>query len=84
MSDGENWRMGSVAFNRNCDITLWSAACSATWNLGTNSAFALGRRKTTENPKHEDRLHIFKTSVPASQRTLHDSVVFIVRIIRNT
>jgi hypothetical protein len=24
-------------------------ACSATWNLGTNSAFALGSRKTTEN-----------------------------------
>jgi hypothetical protein len=24
-------------------------ACSATWNLGTNSAFALGPRKTTEN-----------------------------------
>jgi hypothetical protein len=24
-------------------------ACSATWNLGTNSVFALGIRKTTEN-----------------------------------
>jgi hypothetical protein len=24
-------------------------ACSAMWNLGTNSAFALGPRKTTEN-----------------------------------
>jgi hypothetical protein len=24
-------------------------ACSATWNLGTNSAFALGPRKPTEN-----------------------------------
>jgi hypothetical protein len=24
-------------------------ACSATWSLGTNSAFALGSRKTTEN-----------------------------------
>jgi hypothetical protein len=24
-------------------------ACSATWNLGTNSTFALGPRKTTEN-----------------------------------
>jgi hypothetical protein len=24
-------------------------ACGATWNLGTNSAFALGPRKTTEN-----------------------------------
>jgi hypothetical protein len=25
------------------------SACSATWNLGANSAFALGPRKTTEN-----------------------------------
>jgi hypothetical protein len=24
-------------------------ACSATWNLGANSAFALGPKKTTEN-----------------------------------
>jgi hypothetical protein len=24
-------------------------ACSATWNMGTNSVFALGPRKTTEN-----------------------------------
>jgi hypothetical protein len=36
---------------RNFDITNRRAACeacSATWNLGTNSAFALGSRKTTE------------------------------------
>jgi hypothetical protein len=34
-------------------FNIWRAAweaCSATWNLGTNSAFALGPRKTTENP----------------------------------
>jgi hypothetical protein len=38
-----------------CDISnatigraAWEA-CSATWNLGTNSAFALGPRKITEN-----------------------------------
>jgi hypothetical protein len=33
-------------------ITIGTAACEAyraTWNLGTNSAFALGSRKTTEN-----------------------------------
>jgi hypothetical protein len=37
---------------RNFDVTSgWSAceACSATWNLSTNSAFALGSRKSTEN-----------------------------------
>jgi hypothetical protein len=37
---------------RNFDITNGRAACEAsraTWNLGTNSAFALGSRKTTEN-----------------------------------
>jgi hypothetical protein len=37
---------------RNFDITNGRAACescSATWNLGTNSAFAQGSRKTTEN-----------------------------------
>jgi hypothetical protein len=30
-------------------------ACSATWSLGTNSAFALGPRKTTENLDRVDR-----------------------------
>jgi hypothetical protein len=30
-------------------------ACSATWNLGTNSAFAVGPRKTTENLDRVDR-----------------------------
>jgi hypothetical protein len=37
---------------RNFEITIGRAACEAcraTWNLGTNSAFALGPRKTTEN-----------------------------------
>jgi hypothetical protein len=28
---------------------LHEKLCSATWNLGTNSAFAVGPRKTTEN-----------------------------------
>jgi hypothetical protein len=34
------------------NVTIGRAAweeCSATWNLGTNSAFALGPMKTTEN-----------------------------------
>jgi hypothetical protein len=34
------------------NVTIGRAAwepCSATWNLGTNSAFALGPRKTAEN-----------------------------------
>jgi hypothetical protein len=37
---------------RNFDVNNGRAACeacSATWNLGTSSAFALGPRKTTEN-----------------------------------
>jgi hypothetical protein len=35
------------------NVTIGRAACeacSATWNLGTKSAFALGPRKTKENP----------------------------------
>jgi hypothetical protein len=34
------------------NVAIWRAAweaCSATWNLGNDSAFALGPRKTTEN-----------------------------------
>jgi hypothetical protein len=34
------------------NVTIGRAAweaCSATWNLGTNSAFALGPKKPTEN-----------------------------------
>jgi hypothetical protein len=37
-------QLHGVPFGR----AAWEA-CSATWNLGTNSAFALGLRKTTEN-----------------------------------
>jgi hypothetical protein len=36
----------------NFEFTIGRAACEAyraTWNLGTNSAFALGPRKSTEN-----------------------------------
>jgi hypothetical protein len=35
-------------FNVTIGRAAWEA-CSATWILGTNSAFALGQRKTTEN-----------------------------------
>jgi hypothetical protein len=35
-------------FNVTIGRAAWEA-CSAMWNLGTNSAFALGPRKTTEN-----------------------------------
>jgi hypothetical protein len=35
-------------FNVATGKAAWEAY-SATWNLGTNSAFALGTRKTTEN-----------------------------------
>jgi hypothetical protein len=41
-----------ATLGRNFNVTVGRAACeacSATWNLGTNSAFALWPRKTTEN-----------------------------------
>jgi hypothetical protein len=44
-------KLGAI-LGGNFDVTIGRAACearSATWNLGTNSAFALGSRKTTEN-----------------------------------
>jgi hypothetical protein len=44
-SGGVHWsEIVGVAIGR----AAWEA-CSATWNLGTNSAFALGPRKTMEN-----------------------------------
>jgi hypothetical protein len=42
------------------NVTIGRAACeacSATWNLGTNSAFALGPRKTMENLDRDGRSH---------------------------
>jgi hypothetical protein len=36
------------------DVNIGRAAreaCSGTWNLGINSAFTLGPRKTTEKPE---------------------------------
>jgi hypothetical protein len=41
-------------FNVTIGKAAWEA-CNATWNLGTNSAFALGPRKTTENLDRVDR-----------------------------
>jgi hypothetical protein len=41
-----------ATLGRNFSVTIGRAAweaCSATWNLGTNSAFAPVPRKTTEN-----------------------------------
>jgi hypothetical protein len=41
---------GGAALERNFNVTVERAAWeayNATWNLGTNSAFALGPRKTT-------------------------------------
>jgi hypothetical protein len=43
---------GRAALERNFDVTIRRAACeasSSTWNLGTNSVFAPGPRKTKEN-----------------------------------
>jgi hypothetical protein len=44
--------IGRAILGRTFDVTDGRAACeacSATWNLGTNSASALGSSKTTEN-----------------------------------
>jgi hypothetical protein len=64
VSRGDKLSRGFAACDRNFDITLGglhlgeildlilSSACeaiSATRNVGTNSAFALGLRKTTDN-----------------------------------
>jgi hypothetical protein len=43
-------------FNVTIGRAAWEA-CSATWNLGTNSAFALGPRNTTENLDRVGRPH---------------------------
>jgi hypothetical protein len=43
--------VGRTSLGRNSNVTIGRAACeacNAIWNLGTNSAFALGPRKTTE------------------------------------
>jgi hypothetical protein len=45
-------------------------ACSATWNLGTNSAFALGPRKTTENLGRVNQVQVQVTL----RRTVSQSV----------
>jgi hypothetical protein len=53
-------------------VTTGRAACeahSATWNLGTNSAFALGSRKTTEN---FDRVSRSQDLQDAKSKSLYD------------
>jgi hypothetical protein len=52
-------------------------ACSATWNLGTNSAFALGPRKTTENLDRVGRLQ----EIPDANRLLASSPVLNTRAL---
>jgi hypothetical protein len=50
-----------ATLGRNFSVTVGRApweACSATWNLGTNSALALRPRKTTENLDHELNLYM--------------------------
>jgi hypothetical protein len=44
--------VSNATLERNFDVAIGRATCeasSATWNFGTNSAFALELRKTTEN-----------------------------------
>jgi hypothetical protein len=55
----EIWsNIGTAILGRNFDVTIGRAAyvaSSATWNLGTKSAFALRPTKTTENIDRVDR-----------------------------
>jgi hypothetical protein len=54
------------------NVSIWWAAreaCSATWDLGTNSAFALGPKKTTENFDRVGRLQ----DLPDAKRLLASS-----------
>jgi hypothetical protein len=55
-------------------------ACSATWSLGTNSAFALGSRKTTENLDRVGRSQeLLDASSPAlNTRTLTVDPVWLL------
>jgi hypothetical protein len=46
-----SYDVGRAAIERNVNVNIGRAvyvACSAKWNLGTNSAFALGSRRTME------------------------------------
>jgi hypothetical protein len=71
-----NINVGRATLLRNFDVTLERDACetsSAKWNLGTNSAFALGRRKSMEKldrvrPRSLTEVY-FKNSVRTSQET---------------
>jgi hypothetical protein len=43
--------LGGLHWGRNCDVAIGRAereSCLSVWNLGTNSAFALGPSKTIE------------------------------------
>jgi hypothetical protein len=58
--NGLLYDVGRATLERNCGVTDRRAACeacSATWNLGTKSMFALGSRKTTENLDRVGRSH---------------------------
>jgi hypothetical protein len=40
--------VGRATLGGNFDVNIGRAECSATWNLGTNSAIALGPWESTE------------------------------------
>jgi hypothetical protein len=68
------------AFGRNFDVTIGRAtrkACSATWNLGTDSPFALEPRNTTENLNQVDR----SQDLPDAFRLLACSPAFKTRTL---
>jgi hypothetical protein len=57
-------------------------ACSVTWNLGTNSAFSLGPRKTTENLDRVGRSQDLPNAncLLASSPALNPPALTLVRI----
>lgn len=62
---------GGVTLGRYFDVNVGRPACeacSATWDLGANSAFAVGLRKTTEN---SDRVEYLVLICKHSVRTVN-------------
>jgi hypothetical protein len=65
-----------ATLGRNFEVTIGRAAwesCSATWNLGTNSAFTLGRRKTTENLNRVCEILVTCRSIYSPVRTSQEA-----------
>jgi hypothetical protein len=58
--------LGGLYYGEMFNVTIGRAACEAcgaTWNMGTNLAFALGPRKTTEYLVRVSRSQDFQDSL---------------------